>query len=101
MTTMTIRKKKQAERSCERWPVGCGCSSRQFSVQDFLPRVHLKEFAVKEKLEIVASLCETKTAKEPVKTSARTIFCRIGNFFLPRKLRTIWSPSGAFRAAMS
>lgn len=45
MTTMTIRKKKQAERSCERWPVGCGYSSRQFSVQDFLPRVHLLDAA--------------------------------------------------------
>ena len=29
--------------------------------------VELKEFAVKEKLEIVASLYEAKTAKEPVK----------------------------------
>ena len=38
--------------------------------------VELKEFAAKEKLEIVASLCEAKTAKEPVKTSARTIFCK-------------------------
>jgi DNA invertase Pin-like site-specific DNA recombinase len=27
----------------------------------------LKEFAAKEKLEIVASLCEAKTAKEPGK----------------------------------
>jgi len=27
--------------------------------------VELKEFATKEKLEIVASLCEAKTAKEP------------------------------------
>ena len=27
----------------------------------------LKEFAAKEKLEIVASLCEAQTAKEPVK----------------------------------
>ena len=27
----------------------------------------LREFAAKEKLEIVASLCEAKTAKEPVK----------------------------------
>jgi len=27
----------------------------------------LKEFAAKEKLEIVASLCEAKTAKEPDK----------------------------------
>ena len=29
--------------------------------------VELKEFAAKEKLEIVASLCEAKTAKEPDK----------------------------------
>jgi DNA invertase Pin-like site-specific DNA recombinase len=29
--------------------------------------VELKEFAAKEKLEIVASLCEAKTTKEPVK----------------------------------
>ena len=36
----------------------------------------LKEFAAKEKLEIVAALCEAKTAKEPVKTSARTTFCK-------------------------
>ena len=36
----------------------------------------LREFAAKEKLEIVASLCEAKTAKEPVKTSARTTFCK-------------------------
>jgi len=34
--------------------------------------VELKEFAAKEKLEIVAALCEAKTAKEPVKISART-----------------------------
>ena len=34
----------------------------------------LKEFAAKEKLEIVVSLCEVKTAKEPVKISARTTF---------------------------
>ncbi len=32
----------------------------------------LKEFAVKEKLEIVASLCEAQTAKEPEKMSVRT-----------------------------
>jgi len=30
----------------------------------------LKEFAAKEKLEIVASLCEAKTAKEPPGNSA-------------------------------
>ena len=34
----------------------------------------LKEFAAKEKLEIVASLSEAKTAKEPEKMSARTLF---------------------------
>ncbi|HBE89670.1 MAG TPA: hypothetical protein DDW41_00475, partial [Candidatus Andersenbacteria bacterium] len=33
-------------------------------------QVELKEFAAKEKLEIVASLCEAKTAKEP----GRTVF---------------------------
>ena len=27
--------------------------------------VELKEFAAKEKLEVIASLCEAKTAKEP------------------------------------
>ena len=49
----------------------------------------LREFAAKEKLEIVASLCEAKTAKEPVKNtcpvkfakqicsgSSRTTFCK-------------------------
>ena len=34
----------------------------------------LKEFAAKEKLEIVASLSEAKTAKEPEKISARASF---------------------------
>jgi len=34
----------------------------------------LKEFAAKEKLEIVASLCEAQTAKEPEKMSVRTLF---------------------------
>ena len=34
----------------------------------------LKEFAAKEKLEIVASLSEAKTAKEPEKISSRTSF---------------------------
>jgi len=33
-----------------------------------------KEFAAKEKLEIVASLCEAQTAKEPEKISSRTSF---------------------------
>ncbi len=36
----------------------------------------LREFAAKEKLEIVASLCEAQTAKEPDNKSARTIFCK-------------------------
>jgi len=31
-------------------------------------------FAAKEKLEIVASLCKAQTAKEPEKMSARTLF---------------------------
>ena len=34
----------------------------------------LKEFAAKEKLEAVSSLCEAKTAKEPEKISAQTSF---------------------------
>ena len=34
----------------------------------------LKEFAAKEKLEIIASFCEAQTAKEPENKSARTIF---------------------------
>ncbi|KUJ96852.1 MAG: Recombinase [Desulfonauticus sp. 38_4375] len=42
----------------------------------------LKEFAAKEKLEIVASLCEAKTAKEPEKISARTLFWAKAGFFL-------------------
>ena len=33
-----------------------------------------KNFAAKEKLEIVASFQEAKTAKEPVKISTRTAF---------------------------
>jgi len=33
----------------------------------------LREFAAKEKLEIVASLSEAQTAKEPEKMSARTL----------------------------
>jgi len=39
----------------------------------------LKEFAAKEKLEIVASLCEAQTAKEPKKMSARTTFYKTKN----------------------
>jgi len=34
----------------------------------------LKEFVAKEKLGIVASLCEAQTAKEPENKSARTSF---------------------------
>ena len=37
--------------------------------------VELREFAAKEKLEIVAFFEEAKTAKEPEKISARTTFC--------------------------
>jgi len=48
----------------------------------------LREFAAKEKLEIVASFCEAKTAKEPGKTSARTMWCLIANSFLNRKCNT-------------
>ena len=36
--------------------------------------VELKEFAAKEKLEIVASLCEAKNCQRTGKISARTIF---------------------------
>ena len=36
----------------------------------------LREFAAKEKLEIVASLCEAQTAKEHGNKSARIIFCK-------------------------
>ena len=45
----------------------------------------LKEFAAKEKLEIVASLCEAKTAKEPGKN--------IGSYFILAKnwLFLIWN----------
>jgi len=37
------------------------------------PNKKLQEFAAKEKLEIVASLSEAQTAKEPEKMSARTL----------------------------
>ena len=37
----------------------------------------LKEFAAKEKLEIVASLCEAKTAKEPGRTVFGDMLARI------------------------
>jgi len=37
----------------------------------------LKEFAAKEKLEIVASLCEAKTAKEPGRTVFGEMLARI------------------------
>ena len=39
----------------------------------------LKEFAVKEKLEIVASLCEAKTAKQPGRTEFGEMVDRIEN----------------------
>ena len=38
--------------------------------------VELKEFAAKEKLEIVASLCEAKTAKEPEKYRLEPYFVK-------------------------
>ena len=41
----------------------------------------LREFAAKEKLEIVASLCEAQTAKEPVKNvGSNFILARSGLF---------------------
>ena len=42
----------------------------------------LREFAAKEKLEIVASMCEAQTAKEPEKMSARTLFWPEAGFSL-------------------
>jgi len=42
----------------------------------------LQEFAAKEKLEIVASLCEAQTAKEPEKMSARILFWPEAGFSL-------------------
>ena len=44
----------------------------------------LQEFAAKEKLEIVASFQEAKTAKEPEKISARTFFWPKAGFFSSR-----------------
>ncbi len=46
----------------------------------------LREFAAKEKLEIVASLCEAQTAKEPENKSARTIFCNGQKKFFVHKI---------------
>ena len=43
--------------------------------------VELKEFAAKEKLEIVASLCEAKTAKEPEKYRLEPYFVK-ENFYI-------------------
>ena len=39
--------------------------------------VELKEFAAKEKLEIVALLCEAKTAKEPEKYRFEPHFVKV------------------------
>jgi site-specific DNA recombinase len=52
--------------------------------------VELKEFAAKEKLEIVASLCEAKTAKEP----GRTKFAEMLSFLEQGKAEGIlsWNP---------
>ena len=46
----------------------------------------LKEFAAKEKLEIVASLCETKTAKEP----GQTKFAEMLSLLEQKKQREFW-----------
>ena len=55
--------------------------------------VELKEFAAKEKLEIVASLCEAKTAKEP----GRMKFAEMLSFIETRKSRrNISVASGSF-----
>lgn len=50
----------------------------------------LKEFAAKEKLEIVASLCEAQTAKEP----GRTKFAEMLSFLQAGKADRIisWHP---------
>ena len=45
--------------------------------------LELKEFAAKEKLEIVASLCEAKTAKESVKKY------RLGSHFVKENFNNI------------
>jgi len=50
----------------------------------------LREFAAKEKLEIVASLCEAQTAKEPGNKSARTIFCKGKRNFL-KHTKILWN----------
>ncbi|MEK7227532.1 MAG: recombinase family protein [Patescibacteria group bacterium] len=49
-----------------------------FSIESQL--AELREFAAKEKLEIVASLCEAKTAKEPEKYRLEPHFVK-ENFF--------------------
>ena len=41
----------------------------------------LREFAVKEKLEIVASLCEAQTAKEPEKYRLELHFVKENFYF--------------------
>ena len=41
----------------------------------------LNEFAAKEKLEIVASLCEAQTAKKMLKTELLTFFSELLTFF--------------------
>jgi len=49
----------------------------------------LKEFAAKEKLEIVASFQEAKTAKEPEKILARTLFWPKQGFFSDKDCKEI------------
>ena len=45
----------------------------------------LREFAAKEKLEIVASLCEAKTAKEPGKNiGSHFILAKSGLFLIEK-----------------
>ena len=48
----------------------------------------LKEFAAKEKLEIVASLCEAKTAKEPGKNIGSHFILAKSGLFLKKDLNT-------------
>jgi hypothetical protein len=51
----------------------------------------------KEKVEIVASLCEAKTAKEPDKNIGSNHILRNRQLIFRPKFLTIWSPSPAKR----
>ena len=55
--------------------------------------VELKEFAAKEKLEIVASLCEAKTAKEPDKNTCPVVK---RSFYYRGRLEPYFAESGIY-----